>query len=74
MIVLLGQEGERDRCGLPKPPDYLRDAYESCWYVPSHDADNAQVIDELEEDAERGEVFEIVDEGGARTRYVEAEG
>lgn len=33
---------------LPKPPPFLQDAWESVWYVPSHDHENAEVIDELE--------------------------
>lgn len=33
---------------LPKPPDYLHDAYEPCWYVSGHDRDDAWVIDDPE--------------------------
>ena len=30
----------------PKPPDYLHDAWENCWYVSGHDPEDARVIDD----------------------------
>lgn len=39
-------KSERDANQLPKPPDHLSDAWESCWYVSSHDPEKAWAIDD----------------------------